>query len=99
MESISLLHVPFAQLPGEARTLLHIFAVAAIARYDFVCASPLELAPRVETMWNEKGLALGDISDAHRMTALFKSYSAFLLSNQTGQAIGINHADELNDGA
>jgi hypothetical protein len=99
MESILLPHVPFAQLPTEARTLLHIFAVAAIARYNLVYPNLRELAPRIETVWNEKGLALAAISDAHRMTAFFKSNSAFLLNNQTGQAIGINHAGELKDGA
>jgi len=99
MESISLPHVPYAQLPTEARTLLHIFAVAAITRYDLSCPSPRELAPRLETVWNEKGLALADISDAHRMTDLFKSRSVFLLNNQTGQAMGINHADKPNDRA
>lgn len=99
METISLSHVPFAQLPSEARTLLHIFAMATVARYSFVRPTPQELAPRLETLWNDDRLAPTDLSDPRRMTLLFKSNSAFLLNSLTRQAPGINLADELNGGA
>jgi hypothetical protein len=63
MEIMSSPHLPFAQLPTEARTLLYIFAVAAIAHYDFICPTRPELAPWLETVWNENRLAFADLSN------------------------------------
>ena len=65
-------HVPFAELPSEARALLFIFAQAAAARY---VAQPLkrsELKPLLETTWSRNRLCLSDFADPFRMTALLE---------------------------
>jgi hypothetical protein len=99
MKTVPQSHVPFAQLPAEARTLLYVFAVATIARYTFVCPTSRELAPRLETIWNTNGLVLANVSDPCLMTAIFKCNSAFLLNSLTWLTPEINLADELNGGA
>ena len=73
MNNISLSHVPFAELPSQARALLFINALAAVARYDAQRPEQSELTPLLETIWNGNQLCLKDLSDPFRMTALLKS--------------------------
>lgn len=66
-------HVPFAELPSEARALLFIFAMGATVRY---LARPLrwsELTPLLEAIWNSNRLCLSDLADPFRMTALLET--------------------------
>jgi hypothetical protein len=73
MNSISLSHVPFAELPVEARALIFIHALAAVARYGAQRPEQSELTPVLETIWNGNRLRLKDLSDPFRMTALLKT--------------------------
>jgi len=66
-------HVPYAELPSEARMLFSIFAQAAAASY---VARPLkhsELTPLLETIWNRNRLCLSDVANPYRMTALLET--------------------------
>jgi hypothetical protein len=74
MKNASASHVPFAQLPIEARVLFAIYASAALARY---CSTPLAmftLAAELDAVWNANRLILCDLSDPCRMTALLESH-------------------------
>ena len=73
MNRISLSHIPFAELPVEARALFFINALAAMARYGAQRPERSELAAVLETIWNGNRLSLKDLSDPFRMTALLKS--------------------------
>jgi hypothetical protein len=66
-------HVPFAELPSEARALLFIFAMGAAARYVAQPPERSELTPILESIWNRRRLCLSDIADPFRMTALLKT--------------------------
>ena len=78
MSSISLSHVPFAELPVEARALFFIHALAAVARHGVQPPERSELTPVLETIWNGNRLSLKDLSDPFRMTALLKTELAFV---------------------
>ena len=69
----SISHVPFAELPVEARALISINAMAAVARYGAQPPKQSELTPVLETIWNGNRLRLKDLSDPFRMTALLKT--------------------------
>jgi hypothetical protein len=73
MNTISLSHIPFAELPVEARALFSIIALAAVARNGAQPPEQSELTPLLETIWNGNRLSLKDLSDPFRMTALLKS--------------------------
>jgi hypothetical protein len=73
MVTTSTFHVPFAELPAEARALLFINALAAVARYGALSPKQSELTPGLETIWNGNRLCLKDLSDPFRMTALLKT--------------------------
>jgi hypothetical protein len=66
-------HVPFAELPSEARALLFIFAQAAAARYVAQPPKQSELTPLLESIWNRHRLCLSDFANPYRMTALLES--------------------------
>ena len=66
-------HVPFAELPSEARALLFIFAMGAAARYVAQPPKQPELTPLLENIWNRNRLCLNDLADPFRMTALLKT--------------------------
>jgi hypothetical protein len=66
-------HVPFAELPSEARALLFIFALAAVPRYVAQPPKRSELTPILESIWNRNRLCLSDFADPFRMTALLKT--------------------------
>jgi hypothetical protein len=76
-------HVPFAELPVEARALLFINALAAVARFGVQPPKRSELTPVLETIWNGNRLCLKDLSDPFRMTALLKAElaSVFLVGD------------------
>ena len=65
-------HVPFAELPSEARALLSIFALGAAARYGPQPPRRSELTPVLEIIWDRNLLCLNDLADPFRMTALLK---------------------------
>jgi hypothetical protein len=73
MNTITLPHVPFAEMPVEARALFSINALAAVARYGVRPPEQSELTPVLETIWNRNRLSLKDLSDPFRMTALLKT--------------------------
>jgi hypothetical protein len=73
MNSITLPHVPFAELPVEARALFSINAMAAVARYGAQPPEQSELTPLLETIWNGNRLRIKDLSDPFRMTTLLKT--------------------------
>jgi hypothetical protein len=73
MNTITPPHVPFAELPVEARALIFIHALAAVARYDAQRPEQSELTPVLETIWNGNQLRLKDLSDPSRMTTLLKT--------------------------
>jgi len=73
MNTISLPHVPFAELPVEARALFFINALAAVARYGAQPPEQSELTPVLEAIWNGNRLGLKDLSDPFRITALLKT--------------------------
>jgi hypothetical protein len=65
-------HVPFADLPVEARALLSIIAQAAGAHFGSHPSERSALTPLLETIWNRNRLHLKDLSDPFRMTTLLK---------------------------
>ena len=73
MINIRISHVPFAELPSEARALLFIFAMGAAARYVAQPLKQSELTPLLETVWNRNRLCLSDFADPFRMTALLET--------------------------
>ena len=68
------LHVPFAQLPIEARVLFAIYAAAAAPRFGCVPPELSTLLQQVEEVWNTNRLTRLELSDPVRITALLKSY-------------------------
>ena len=66
-------HVPFAELPSEARALLFIFALGAAASYVARPPKRSELTPILESIWNRYRLCPSDFADPFRMTALLKT--------------------------
>jgi hypothetical protein len=72
MNTTTLPHVPFAELPVEARALFLINALAAVARYGAQPPEQSELTPVLKTIWNGNQLRLKDLSDPFRMTTLLK---------------------------
>lgn len=81
-------HVPFAQLPVEARALFFIYASAALAHYRCQPPTTRELAPELEVAWNANQLTKSDLADPNRMTQLLEEYFATPASNVTGRAVG-----------
>jgi hypothetical protein len=73
MNTITLPHVPFAELPVEARALFLINALAAVARYGAQPPEQSKLTPLLETIWNGNRLRLKDLSDPFRITALLET--------------------------
>ena len=72
------LHVPFAELPIEARVLFSIYASAALVRFRSQIPTLGNLAAGLERIWNANRLTLVDLSDPYRMTALLESHVAAL---------------------
>jgi len=78
-------HVPFAQLPVEARALFFIYASAALARYRSQPPTT-RVAPELEVAWNINQLSQSDLSDPNRMTHLLEQHFAPTGSGLTGIA-------------
>jgi len=72
MTTQSFSHVPFAELPVEARVLFFIIALPAVARFGVKPPKQSELNPLLETIWNRNRLCPKDFSDPSRMSALLK---------------------------
>jgi hypothetical protein len=81
-------HVPFAQLPVEARFAFFFNALAAVARYRSLPPTVEELAPELEVAWNRNQLRQSDLSDPDRMTQLLEKYFSTTASNVTRRAVG-----------
>ncbi len=73
MNTTSLSHVPFAELPVEARAMFFIIATGASARFGAQRPNQSEMYPMLETIWNGNRLCLKDLSDPFRMTDLLKT--------------------------
>jgi len=78
MNTITLPHVPFAELPVEARALLFINALGVVARYGVKPPERSELTPALEAIWNGNRLRLKDLSNPFLLTALLKTELASL---------------------
>jgi hypothetical protein len=72
MINLSHSHTSFFELPTESRVLFFIYASAATARFSIHPPTPAELAPQLETIWNEHKLHDEDLADPDRLTALLK---------------------------
>jgi hypothetical protein len=79
MISSPISHVPFAELPLQARALFSIIALAAAVRYGAQPLQQSELTPVLEAIWNGNRLGVKDLSDPFRMTALLKTELASVL--------------------
>jgi hypothetical protein len=78
--TISVSHVPFAELPFQARAVLFI-NLAAVARYGAQPPKQSALTPALETIWNRNRLRLKDLSNPFRMTALLeKEFTSVFLA-------------------
>jgi len=74
-------HVPFAELPVEARALFSINALAAAVRYGAQPLQQSELTPVLEAIWNGNRLGVKDLSNPFRMTALLeKEFTSVFLA-------------------
>jgi hypothetical protein len=73
MNTTSLSHVQFAELPVEARAMFFLIAMGASARFGAPRPNQSEMDPVLETIWNRNRLLLRDLSDPFRMTALLKT--------------------------
>ena len=82
---ISLSHVPFAELPFQARALFFINALAAVARYGAQPPKQSELTSALETIWNRNRLGLKDLSNPFRVTALLEGELACVSLAGDGQ--------------
>jgi hypothetical protein len=80
MATSSTFHVPFAELPVEARALFFINAQAALARFGVQPPKRSVLTPVLETIWNGNRLCLKDLSDPFRMTDLLETELASVSS-------------------
>jgi hypothetical protein len=78
-------HLPFAELPVEARALFFINALAATARFGVQPPKRSELTTLLETIWNRNRLSLEDLSDPFRMAALLKTELTDLSSSRDAQ--------------
>ena len=85
MISSSTLHIPYAELPVEARALFSIVAMAASARFGVQRPNQSEMNPVLETIWNQNLLRLKYFSAPFRMTALLETELASFFSAGDGQ--------------
>jgi hypothetical protein len=83
MTSKSPLHVPFAQLPSEARVLFFIYASAALVGYVSQPPTLADLTTELEVAWNENRLSQHDLSETSHMTSLLEHH---FLASGTAQA-------------
>ena len=74
MITTSAIHLPFAELPSEARTLFFIFAVGSLAGFGASLPKPSDIHPALEIVWNWNSLCLEDLQDPSRMTKLLKGH-------------------------
>jgi hypothetical protein len=81
----SISHLPFAELPVEARVLFFIIALPAVARFGVKPPKQSELTPVLETIWNRNRLSRNDLSDPFRMTALLEKELASVSLNGDAQ--------------
>jgi hypothetical protein len=80
-------HLPFEQLPLEARALFFIYASAALARYQSHRPRPSELANMLATVWDTYRLTSEDLSDPTGMTRLLEKNLVPLPSQSCDEAL------------
>jgi hypothetical protein len=68
-----------AQLPLEACALLHIYAMAALARFTAFPPQAARLDRQISHIWDANGLTVADLGDPERMTKLLEGYREQLL--------------------
>ena len=78
-------HVPFAELPVEARALFSIIAMASLVRFGAPRPDRSEMNLVLETIWNANRLRLKDLSDPFRMTTLLTTELASVSLAGDGQ--------------
>ena len=74
MKTTSITHVPFAQLPVEARFLFFIYSLGAMGHYHSYPPTPSEIGDHLALIWEEEELTASDLSDPHRMRSLLKKH-------------------------
>lgn len=67
-------HIPYCELPSEARVLFTIFGLAAAARFAAKPPRKASLDGLLNVVWEAERLTLNDLSDPNRMTALIEQY-------------------------
>jgi hypothetical protein len=81
MNNLCLLHIPFAELPVEARVLLFIIALPAVTRFGVKPPKQSDLNPVLEAIWYGNRLCLKDFSDPFRMSTLLEKELASVSLN------------------
>jgi hypothetical protein len=67
-------HLPYCELPSEARALFTIFGLAASARFVAKPPRRASLDSLLNVVWDAERLTLNDLSDPNRMTILIEQY-------------------------
>ena len=93
------LHVPFAELPIEARVLFAIYASAAAPRFGSTPPELSTLLLQVEEVWNANRLTLLELSDPVRITALLKSYVSPSIRAEKKSTVRTRKRRKQNKGA
>ncbi len=70
MEHDKNIHVPFQQLPLEAKILLFITAMAEMANYRSWPPTPAEIRGDLEELWNREKLTEADFRNMPRLSTL-----------------------------
>ena len=77
-------HIPFRELPSQARGLLFIFAIGALAAFGTKRPGESELTPALEIIWNWNRLRLDDLSNPGHMTHLLTEHFGLLRAPKLG---------------
>jgi hypothetical protein len=78
------LHLPYSELPAEARGMLFILAMGTLAAFGARRPDESELTPALEIVWNWNRLRLEDLSDPTRITEVLIEHFALFRSAKGG---------------
>lgn len=82
------IHIPYCELPAEARALFTIFGLAAASRFVVRPPHRAKLDAMLATVWNAERLTRNDLRDPDRLTHLIEDYlAASLMTSQRPAAI------------
>lgn len=70
------IHIPYCELPAEARALFTIFGLAASARFAARPPHRAKLDAMLTMVWDAERLTLNDLRDPDRLTHLIEEYLA-----------------------